>query len=179
MGAYSVEKIHELVAQSRDQSRSTTARGRAFEQLFCYLLLEIPGVQVETDTINLFQSDEVDISVANPGGTNGLACFPTLFLVECKNWKDKVDSKSIGAFVDKLRDRNINLGILVAASGVTGNPESLKAAHYKAASAQISGYRIVLVTFDDIVGLRTSREFAGLLVKRLLGLIASGTFQLA
>jgi hypothetical protein len=177
MGHYSVAMIQELVAQSREQSLSTTARGRAFEQLFCHLLLGVPGIQVETDKVNTFQSDEVDISVANPGGTNGLACFPTLFLVECKNWKDPVDSSSIGAFNDKLRDRNVDLGVLVAASGVTGEPRTLRAAHFKAASAQVSGRRIVLVTFDDIIGLKTSEEFTGLLVKRLLGLVASGTFQ--
>jgi hypothetical protein len=72
----------------------------------------------------------------------------------------------------------VNLGVLVAARGVTGDPESLRAAHHKAASAQVSGYRVVLITFDDLVGLRTSDEFTDLLVKRLLGLIASGTFQL-
>jgi hypothetical protein len=179
MGDYSQEQIRSLTARCRDHSLSTTARGQAFEQLFCHLLQGVPGLVVQTDTVNLFQSDEIDISVANRGSVSSLACFPHLFLVEAKNWKDPVDSSSIGAFIDKLRDRHVDLGVLVAANGVTGDPESLKAAHHKAASAQVSGYRLVLITFDDILSLKTAEEFTDLLVRRLLGLIASGTFQLS
>lgn len=178
MGDYSQEKICSLTAECKDQELTTTARGRAFEQLFCYLLLEVPGLSVQTDTINPFQSDEIDIAVANRGTISSLACFPTLFLVEAKNWREPVDSSSVGAFIEKLRERHIDLGILVAASGVTGDAESLRAAYHKAAAAQTLGNRVLLITFDDILGLRTADEFTDLLVKRLLGLIASGTFQL-
>jgi hypothetical protein len=55
----------------------------------------------------------------------------------------------------------------------------LRAAHHKASSAQTSGYRILLIIMDNILRLRTSDEFTRLLVKRLLGLAASGTFQMA
>jgi hypothetical protein len=167
-------RIHGELA---DQALSTTARGRAFEKLFCYLLDGVPGIIYEVDRVNFAQSDEIDIAVANTGSLSGLACFPTLFLVEAKNWKDSVDNSSVGAFIDKLRDRHIELGILVAASGVTGDPTTLRAA-YKAASAQTSGYRILLIVMDDLLQVRTSDEFTLLLVKRLLGLAASGTFQL-
>ncbi len=178
MGDYSQNKIRGLAARCKDQKLATTARGRAFEKLFCYLLLELPGISVQTNTISPFQSDEIDIAVANRGSESNLACFPTLFLVEAKNWRDPVDSSSIGAFIEKLRERHIDLGILFAASGVTGDAESLRAAYYKAAAAQSLGNRVLLITFDDILKLRTTDEFTDLLVKRLLGLIASGTFQL-
>jgi Restriction endonuclease len=178
MGDYLPDTIFSLAGRCRDQALSTTARGRAFEQLFCYLLDGVPGIVYEVDRVNFAQSDEIDIAVANTGNVSGLACFPTLFLVEAKNWTDPVDSSSVGAFIDKLRDRHIELGILVAASGVTGDPTTLRAAYHKAASAQTSGYRILLIIMDDLLRLRTSDEFTTLLVKRLLGLAASGTFQL-
>ena len=178
MGDYSKDAIFSLAAKCKDQGLPTTARGRAFEELFCYLLAGVPGIVYQTDTVNFAQSDEIDIAVANSGNVSGLACFPTLFLVEAKNWTDPVDSISIGAFIDKLRDRHIELGILVAANGVTGGPATLREAHHKAASAQTSGYRILLITMDD-VSPANIEEFTTLLVKRLLGLAASGTFQLA
>jgi hypothetical protein len=179
MGDYSPDSISSLVANCENQALSTTARGRAFEELFCYLLDGVPGIVYETDRVNFAQSDEIDIAVANGGNVSGLACFPTLFLVEAKNWSGQVDSSSVGAFIDKLRDRHIELGILVAANGVTGDPATLRAAHHKAASAQTSGFRILLITMKDLLRLRTSDEFTTLLVKRMLGLAASGTFQLA
>ena len=178
MGDYSQETIRSLVAQCQDENLSTTTRGRAFEELFCYLLAGLPGVVFQTDTVNFLQSDEIDIAVANSPAISGLGCFPTLFLVEAKAWNDPVGSASIGAFSDKLRDRHVELGILVVADRVTGTSESLRAAYYKAASAQTSGRRILLIVMDDLINLKTSDQFATLLVKRLLGLAASGTFQL-
>jgi hypothetical protein len=178
MGDYSQQKIRALVAQCQDKNLSTTARGRAFEELFCYLLAGLPGVFFQPDTINFFKSDEIDIAVANSPAISGLGCFPTLFLVEAKNWDNPVGSTNIGAFIDKLRDRHVELGILVVANRVTGDPELLRAAYYKAASAQTSGRRVLLITMDDLVDLKTSDQFATLLVRRFLGLVASGTFQL-
>ena len=178
MAAYSQPLIAKLAAECRDRGLTTTARGRAFEQLFAHLLDGIPSLVIETDTVHFAQGDEIDIAVAHTPAVSGLGCYPPLFLVEAKNWEDPVDSPSIAVFLDKLRDRHVELGILVAAHGVTGDPDSLNAAHYKAASAQTSGIRLVLVTMDDILRLQTSEEFVRLLIKRVLGLAASGTFQL-
>lgn len=178
MAAYSQPFIAKLTAECRDRGLTTTARGRAFEQLFAHLLDGIPSLVMETDTVHFAQGDEIDIAVAHTPAVSGLGCYPPLFLVEAKNWKDAVDSPSIAVFLDKLRDRHIELGVLVAAHGVTGDPDSLNAAHYKAASAQTYGIRLVLVTMDDILRLQTSEELIRLLIKRVLGLAASGTFQL-
>jgi hypothetical protein len=79
----------------------------------------------------------------------------------------------------KPRDHHIELGIIIASSGVTGDPAILRAANHKAPSAQTSGYHILLIIMDDILRLRTSDEFTRLLVKRLLGLAASDIFQMA
>jgi hypothetical protein len=178
MSDYSEETIRSLVAKCLDRTLASTARGRAFEKLFCYLLDGLPGIVYQQDTLQFLQGDEVDIAVANSPAISGLGPFPTLFLVEAKNWDDPVDSASISAFIDKLRDRHIELGILVVARRVTGSPQDLRAAHYKAASAQTSGYRLLLLTMDELTDLKTSGQFAILLVRRLLSLAASGTFQL-
>ena len=50
--------------------------------------------------------------------------------------------------------------------------------HSKVDSDQVSGKRLLLVTMDELLSLKDSDQFATLLVKRLLGLAASGTFQL-
>ena len=178
MAEYSQEKIRLLIDQCKDTSVSTTARDRALEEAFCYLLSGLPGVVYQRDTVNFFGSDEIDIAVANSPAISGLGCFPPLFLVEAKGWDDPVDSASIGAFIDKLRERHVELGILVVADRVTGTQKNLRNAYHKASSAQTSGKRLLLVTMDELLKMKTSDQFAMLLVKRLLGLAASGTFQL-
>lgn len=46
------------------------------------------------------------------------------------------------------------------------------------ASALQEGTRLVLITVDDVLRLQTSEQFTLLLIKRMLGLIASGSFVL-
>jgi hypothetical protein len=178
MNPYDMQLIEAMIAECRDGSLSTTARGRAFEKLFAYLLSAVPSVVLQMDTVNFAKGDEIDIAVAHNPFRSGLGCFPSLFLVEAKNWHAPVDSPSIAVFIDKLRDRHVELGILVAANGVTGDPQDRQAAYQKASSAQTSGTRLILVTLDDILRLSTPDQFTTLLVKRVLGLAASGTFQL-
>lgn len=129
------------------------------------------------DTANFTKSDEINIAVAHNPALTRLGCFPSLFLVEVKNWKAPVDSPSIAVSINKLRDRRVELGILVAASGVTGDLVACPAAYQKASSAQASGIRLVLVTFEDILRLKAPDQFTTLLVKRMLDLVASDTFQ--
>ncbi|WP_143193857.1 restriction endonuclease [Micromonospora sp. CB01531] len=175
MAGYSSVKVSGFITRSRDAALSTTARGMALQQLFEYLLNKVPGVISRPNSIDPFHSEEIDIAVANTRTNNGLACFPHLFLVECKNWAKPVDAPTVAAFIDKMRNRRIELGILVAANGITGDPHSLAAAHHKIAMAQGDGLRVLVVTVDDVCKLSSSTEFVALLVDRLLRLIASGT----
>lgn len=175
---YSQPVIQKLLAECRNSTLPTTARGRAFEQLFAHFLEPIPSVVFQTDTVNFAQSDEIDIAVAHNPWLSGLGCYPSLFLVEAKNWDDYVDSPSISVFTEKLRERRIELGILFTTKGVTGDPEARRAAHHKAASAQRDGIRLVLITVEDVLRLRRSEELTRLLIKRVLGMAASGSFVL-
>jgi hypothetical protein len=178
MVAYAQTVVQKFLAECQDASLSTTARGRAFEQLFAHFLEPVPSVVFQRDTVNFAQSDEIDIAVAHNPWQSGLGCYPSLFLVEAKNWDADVDSPSISVFTEKLRARCIELGILFTTRGVTGEPASRRAAHEQAASALRDGIRLVLITVDDVLRLRTSEEFTLLLVKRVLGLAASGSFVL-
>ncbi len=77
--------------------------------------------------------------------------------------------------IDKLRNRHVELGIMVTTKGITGDPNSLRAAHHKVAMAQGDGRRVLVVTMDEVCKVATTDEFVDLLVDRLLFLIASGT----
>jgi hypothetical protein len=175
---YSQEVVQKLLADCQDGRLSTTARGRAFEELFAHFLAPIPSIAIQRDTVNFAQSDEIDIAVAHNPWQSELGCYPSLFLVEAKNWNSSVDSSSITAFTEKLRTRHIELGILFTTRGVTGEPASRRAAHHQSTSALSDGIRLVLITIDDVAGLPTSEEFTQLLIRRVLGLAASGSFVL-
>ena len=178
MVAYSQTVVQRLIAECQDASLSSTARGRAFEELFAHFLEPVPSVVFQRDTVNFAHSDEIDIAVAHNPWQSGLGCYPSLFLVEAKNWDACVDSPSITVFTEKLRARGIGMGILFTTKGVTGESASRRAAHEQAATALRDGIRLVLITVEDALRLHTSDEFTLLLVKRVLGLAASGSFVL-
>ncbi|MGW3957611.1 restriction endonuclease [Streptomyces sp. NPDC004752] len=176
MAVYSKEEISRLAAVGKDKSLTTKERGDALESLFRYLLEEIPGVLTRSNGIDPFRGSEIDISVANAQTAMWMKVVPSLFLVECKNWDNPVDAKAVGAFILKLREKGVSMGIMVAANGITGDQNELTAAYMKINMAQQEGQRVIVVTLDDIVALKNVEQFSKLLCERILECVAAGRF---
>jgi hypothetical protein len=174
MPAYKPEVIADCINRGRNVTLSAKARGDALEDLICHLLEAIPGVVVSRNQVDYFKSMEVDVVAGNAKQAAWMALLPDVFLVECKNWNDAVDSASVTEFASKLRYKGISLGVLVAANGITGNKEDLTSAHFRLAIEQSEGRRVLVVSLEDINSLTTSEEFVELLRDTFLRLVGSG-----
>lgn len=174
MTAYDIEKMGLLFAIGANKRLTTKARGDALEEVFCYLLGELPGIKLRRNSIDFFRSAEIDIAVANRKTSEWLCVFPNLFLIECKNWDKPVDSATVSAFKNKLDMRAIELGIIVAANGITGDEGERKNAHHIIDIAQSHNRRILVVTLEQLKTIYTTDQFESLLVDRLLNLTATG-----
>lgn len=174
MAAYSPPKIQQLLARGADKTLTTKARGDALEELFCYLLEALPGVRTRRNSIDFFKSAEIDIAVVNRKVAEWLSTFPNLFLIECKNWDKPVDSATVAAFKSKLDSRSIELGIIVATNGITGDEADRKSAYHIVDMAQAANRRILVITLEQLKTIRTTGDFELLLVDRLLTLAATG-----
>ncbi|WP_406366694.1 restriction endonuclease [Streptomyces sp. NBC_00645] len=172
----SILKSH--LERAGNSTNSTHVRGKAFEDALEHIFAAVPGCDVQRNSLNRFTSEEVDISVMNFRENNGLRALPEIFLVECKNWSMRVDSATVNEFAAKIRHRGCTLGILVAANGVTGSPYEKTAAYQSAALALVERTRMLLVTTADLTALASSEDIVSLLHRRLLDLIAAGTFTL-
>lgn len=173
MTDYDPTTIEEFVSRGLDKGLTAKARGDALEDLFCYLLEKLPGVTAKRKVVDRFKSSEVDIIVANIGEARWLKTYPTFFLVECKNWDNPVDSQSVLAFSGKLEMRYVELGILVAANGITGDEKDLASAHHIIEMHQSMGRRIVVVTLDSLRKVTTTDDFEVLLRDRLLNTVGA------
>lgn len=176
MATYSAAKIQGFIDKGANKSLSNKVRGDALEDLFCYLLDELPGVRTRRNAIDRFKSAEIDISVANAKEGRWLQIFPNLFMVECKNWDKPVDSKAVSAFILKLTQRCAELGIIVATNGVTGDQQDLMSAHHAIAMAQQGGRRVLVVTMEQLRKIRTTEDFEDVLCDCILTVFASGGF---
>lgn len=145
---------------------SAAEKGVALENIVVRTFAKIPGIDrrhVWRNKRNAAGSDEIDILLYNWPHRQGLP-FAGYFLVECKNWKDRVDSSTLRTFVDKIRSRHLKVGILVAANGITGDRNGLPAAKDIVRSAFLLDEIIVLViTRAELEALRTVEDLVALL----------------
>ncbi len=160
-----------------DRATSTYNKGKAFEDLICFLFEVIPGITTRRNKKNVFNTEEVDVMLTNeffPGGLPSPA-FPPHILIECKNWSVKVDSMNVSWFIDKLESRGLGLGILFAAQGITGNTQHLTDAHFIIAKALPKGRRMLVITRNDIENLTRATDLVRLLKEKLSDLLLNMT----
>jgi hypothetical protein len=171
-------RVGAYLHRAGDKRHPAQTRGRYYENLLTYLLESIPGCQVQRNTQSFYGTEEVDITVANEKASGGLRMLPEMFLVECKNWSQPVDSTTLGYFVNVVADRGCSLGILAAANGITGHQQHRSRAHAIGAAALIRKIRILLVNDEDLKALQQPRDLVALLHHRNLLLTAHGTIHL-
>ncbi|MBU7440913.1 restriction endonuclease [Paraburkholderia fungorum] len=162
--------------EAGDNGTTTAAKGRALEDLICYLFSQVPGVSItRRNEMNAFETEEIDVALWNDAHNDGFFFLPNIILIECKNWSAAVGSIEVNWFDSKLRNRGLDFGILVAANGVTGNPEQVSAAHYTIAAALKEGRRLIVFTKEEILAFSEAAELVLSVKEKLCDLAVKGT----
>jgi hypothetical protein len=151
-------------------------KGRALEDFFCDLFPLVPGIEIaERNALNAFQTEEVDVALWNAQHARGFYFLPNVLLVECKNWSHPCGSLEVAYFVNRLRNRGCDYGILFAANGITGIAEDLTRAHFEIAAALAAGIRVIVLTPGDVRYLADTGHLVDLIKRKLCQLVVSGT----
>ena len=87
-------------------------------------------------------------------------------------------SEEVSWFDSKLKRRGQPFGILIAANGITGNPEKVEAAHEIIRLALSEGRQLVVITRAEIENLRWVEDLIKLIQEKLCELVVSGTLFL-
>jgi hypothetical protein len=126
--------------------------------------------------MNTFATEEIDVACFNIQDPAGLITLPSHFLVECKGWRERVNSEQVAWFLTKIRHRGLDFGILIAAKGITGVPEHLTASHHLVAVelAAARSIRMIIVTRAEIEALNSGEELAQLILEKVNRLHATG-----
>jgi restriction endonuclease len=174
MARYSRQVINGHL-QICDNGTNNHQKGKAFEDLAAYLFETIAGISLSTrNQMNVFNSEEIDIAVWNDKSRFGLHFLPDIILIECKNWSLPVSSIEISWFCQKVLSRGLDFGILIANNGITGDPSDLTAAHSIIAQHLIQKRRIIVITRQEILLLRTTAEMVALIKKKICLLTVAG-----
>jgi hypothetical protein len=112
-------------------------------------------------------AEEIDIGFHNAQRVRGLWWLDKFVLVECKNWSTTVGSAEVGWFLQKLADRGLRDGILIARSGITGDDHHLTAARNLVSGALAFNRRMLVLTWGDIGTLKSGAALARVVEHRL------------
>jgi hypothetical protein len=175
MGRLAVRRMVSAIQRSNGAATSAE-KGRALEDFVCAIFQNVAGIEIiERNILNAFETEELDVVVWNAQPRTGLHFLPSLILIECKNWSFPVGSQEISYFAARLRQRNCDHGMLVAANGVTGVAADITAAHFQLATALASGIRILVFTLDELRVLATTKQFCAAFKRKLCQLVVTGT----
>ncbi|BAZ09704.1 hypothetical protein NIES4071_15140 [Calothrix sp. NIES-4071] len=165
--------------EAGQQAKTTVEKGRALEDLVCYIFEQVPGVSTgKRNKLNTFGSEEIDIAFWNRMDANGFYFLQNIILVECKNWSQPVGSEEVNWFDSKLKRRGQTFGILIAANGITGNSQKIEAAHEIIRVALSEGRQLVVITQAEIETLVSTEQLVQLIQEKLCELVVSGTLFL-
>jgi hypothetical protein len=175
MALYNINTINSYL-NAGNNGATTAVKGKAFEDLICYLFDLIPGVEItQRNRMNAFNTEELDVAIWNDKKPKGLFYLPHIVLIECKNWTNPVSSIEVNWFASKLESRGRDFGILVANNGITGDPADLTAAHSILARHLEKGRQIIVINRADIQQLTDTRDLIKLIKEKLCLLAVSGT----
>jgi Restriction endonuclease len=162
--------------QASAVAQTTTEKGRALEDLICYVFGAVPGIAItRRNQMNVFHTEEVDVAFFNDKAPDGLPFLPDLILVEAKNWSSNVGSAEVAWFDTKVRHRGLPFGVLVTTLGVTGNAQDLTAAHHTIAAALMEQRRLIVITIEELQGLTDTSELVTVIKTKLCDLALRGT----
>lgn len=158
-----------------DNGGTAQIKGKAFEDLACYLFETIPGISIAMrNKMNAYNNEEIDVALWNDKSRYGLIFLPNVVLVECKNWTNPVSSIEVNWFCQKLASRGLNFGILIANNGITGNPEDLNASHNTIAFHLAQRRRVIIITREEINALTNTGQLIQLIKEKICLLSVSG-----
>ena len=151
MARYSRNKMDEFLNRS-NEANSNFEKGRALEDFICYVFEKVPGITVsKRNQMNTSSTEEIDIAFWNEKGQRGFNFLPYIILVECKNWSNHVGTSEVSYFINKVQNRGLTFGILIAANGITGSSADISRAHYEISIALSRGINIIVVELEEIM----------------------------
>lgn len=175
MAKYSRNKMDEFLNRS-DGAGNSFEKGRALEDFICYIFEKVPGITVsKRNQMNTSSTEEIDIAFWNDKRQKGFHFLPYILLVECKNWSNTVGTSEVSYFINKVQNRGLTFGILIAANGITGSSNDISRAHHEISIALSRGIKIIVIELTEIMEFITTDDLIKLFKEKSCELAVSGT----
>jgi len=172
MGRFSYRGIAQRLAEG-DAAATTEEKGAALEDVVIGSFCKVRGLGfLRRDQTNNAGSSEIDILLFNQRHPVGVPFLTDYLIFECKNWAKPVDSGTVASFITKIRAARLELGILVAANGITGDGHQRTAANDIIRQAfDRDNIKVLVVTRAEIENFRSVADVIELMREKFGALI--------
>ncbi len=148
-------------------------KGAALETVVQSTFCLISGVRcLKARAVDVDGASEIDLLLSNRRTPDGLDFLPGLLLIECKNWAAPVNTATLRAFTSKLMEARLEVGILVASSGITGANDELTAC-YAHLRRQFDSHNLKVLVIDrnELEAISSTESFCDLLMDKYASFI--------
>lgn len=134
------------------EKKSTSEKGNRLEHLASYLFSLVPGWLPSRNLIPEEKTYENDLLVRNLFPTNHISAelLGRNFLVECKNWEEKVGSPVVGYFLYKMHLLHCPFGVIFSKKGITGGEDNKNANNLIARAFHNDNSLCIILSLKDI-----------------------------
>ena len=176
MGRFPHRAIAQRLAEG-DAAATTEQKGAALEDVVISSFCKVRGIGfLRRDQTNNAGSSEIDILLFNQRHPVGLPFLSDYLIFECKNWAAPVDSATVASFIAKVRAARLELGILIASNGITGDAQQRTAANdIIRQSFDRDNIKILVITRSEIEAFRSIADVIVLMREKFGALIMGFT----
>lgn len=174
MANFNQRRIDQILARGREAA-STTARGRACEDLGGYIFGKFAGVkQVGRNVLDAFGAAETDLVFTNDSRLSGLYFLEPVVIVECKNYSmSNVSAQEVTYFAARLQQKGARSGVMLTTTTISGG-QGVAGVHAIEA-ALVQGVSILVVDAEVISSLTTTQDLTSTLMGQMVALRMRGT----
>ena len=128
--------------------------------------MQVPSVSLYArDVKDEDGAQEIDLCFSHFHFLSIIPIPDVTFMVECKNEAKKSSAAQVREFGSKLRTRNLPIGIIVTAAGLSGRQGTH--GHAAVRDELACGVAIIVVTADEVASLSSVLDLSSLLIDRL------------
>lgn len=174
LARYSSNRVASYLRAGR-RALTTTAQGRACEDLGEYLFGKFSGVElVARDQLDAFGAMETDLVFTNNSARSGLYFLEPVLIIECKNYaSNKVSSAEVAYFASRLASKGARSGVILTTTTVSGAQGSAGIHALEVALSQ--GITILLIDREHLSALDSTESLLATLMNQMIHFRTYGT----
>ena len=150
------------------KGRTPNDQAFALEELLCNLFEKIPGLSItKRNEDRKFDGKDIDIIVWNDQKSAGFYFLPNILSIGAHRWLEKIEKEHVSWFINRLKERGLSFGILVAMNGLAEDEEERSLVRQQISSALNDERQIVILGGKDFEKINSTEQIVTLVKEKL------------